>query len=273
MELHRQTRSKNGITFENGSHAIHFPYEFFYAQAAFAKRWSQFSSESLRTALTLRTSLEDIFLDANVYNGHFASSWMGLLHSVDRQLSVDEIASIIQKYYLTTPGKEYDPFGPIYDGDKHFGPFSYSMHSTVAHIHFSNTHRGSKSDLDIAYLDERKKDIGRLIRKIMATHPEIKTIAGFSWLYNLPAYLRIFPPTYVRSLSCVLPPPLDSNAIWEQFLAKDGFIKQTAYNFFLMNIEKAQTREDLYTAFPFQVMRPQDSIGNFARYYGVQLTR
>jgi hypothetical protein len=80
-----------------------------------------------------------------------------------------------------------------------FGCFSFELLAPgdVLRIHFSN--RDSAGDcgpLVRAKADRRVEELREMFGYIRTHHQSTRTVRGGSWLYNLEAYRRLFPPEY-----------------------------------------------------------------------------
>ena len=67
-------------------------------------------------------------------------------------------------------------------------------------LHFENRETSEYGDLKQRKNDRpRVRSMSAMFRHIQANHPDVETVRGGSWLYNIPAYLRLFPPDYVKT--------------------------------------------------------------------------
>ena len=120
-----------------------------------------------------------------------------------------------------------------------FGCFSYELIDAeqIVRIHFSN--RDSADDrgpLVRAKADRRRSELREMFGHIQARHPSAREVMGGSWLYNLEAYRRLFPPDYAAS--AFLPPRvrLDGTSSWGQLLDFRGCVKPAVRQALLDNI-------------------------------------
>lgn len=58
---------------------------------------------------------------------------------------------------------------------------------------------GAAGPLARVNADERRAELATMCSAIRLRHPDAQLIRGTSWLYNLPAYQRLFPPAYADS--------------------------------------------------------------------------
>ena len=112
----------------------------------------------------------------------------------------------------------------------------------------------------------RKAELSAMFRHIKENHPDVETVRGGSWLYNISAYRRLFPLDYVRTAK---PVGYETGfwALWGQFIARDGSLRQPGAGQFLECLDKQKTVEDCLKCFPYQVLRPECDIQVFYDFY------
>jgi hypothetical protein len=105
-----------------------------------------------------------------------------------------------------------------------------------------------------------------MFHTIQSTLPEAKTVRGGSWLYNLDAYRRLFPPEYVHTAR-----PISDEfpflALWGQFLMHYGHLREPGTASFLACLQQQTTLAGLTQCFAYQVLRPICAIDHFYRFY------
>lgn len=77
-------------------------------------------------------------------------------------------------------------------------------------------------------------------------------VHGTSWLYNVPAYRRLFPAAYVASAQPV--GRLRALSLWGQFLDRHGSVRNEAAAMLLSRIERVNAFADLSSCFPLQAL-------------------
>ncbi len=152
-----------------------------------------------------------------------------------------------------------------------FGCFSYVYPWRNTHklrLHFENRDTSEYGALSKDRMSIRKSELSAMFRHIQANHPEVETVRGGSWLYNIPAYLRLFPPDYIKTAKRV---GYETSfwALWGQFVARKGSIRQPAAAQFLECLNEQKTVEGCLQCFPYQVLRPECSIGTFYDFYNL----
>ena len=162
------------------------------------------------------------------------------------------------------------------DERRFFGCFSYvyPWRSTrKLRLHFENREISEHGALSKAKMTTRKSELSAMFRYIQANHPDIDTVRGGSWLYNIPAYCRLFPPDYVKTVKPVgYEYETTFWALWGQFIARNGSIRQPAAAQFLECLNKQKTVENCLQCFPYQVLRPECAIEIFYDFYNLGLT-
>ena len=157
------------------------------------------------------------------------------------------------------------------DERQFFGCFSYVYpwrNTRKLRLHFENRETSEQGTLSKERMTCRKSELSAMFRHIQATHPDIETVRGGSWLYNIPAYLRLFPPDYVKTAQ---PVGYETTfwALWGQFIARKGSIRQPTASQFLDCLRKQKTVEGCLECFPYQVLRPECPIGTFYNFYRI----
>jgi len=159
------------------------------------------------------------------------------------------------------------------DERKFFGCFSYVYpwrNTGKLRLHFENRETSEHGALSKARMTVRKSELSAMFRYIQANHPDVETVRGGSWLYNISAYLRLLPPDYIKTAK-----PVDSEyetgfwALWGQFVARHGSVRQPAVSQFLACLKTQKTVEGCLQCFPYQVLRPECPIKTFYDFYNL----
>ena len=96
----------------------------------------------------------------------------------------------------------------------------------------------------------------------------VATVRGGSWLYNIPTYLRLFPPDYVKTAKPVGYETMFW-ALWGQFIGRKGSIRQSTASQFLDCLSRQKTVDGCLQCFPYQVLRPECSVETFYDFYSL----
>jgi hypothetical protein len=149
-----------------------------------------------------------------------------------------------------------------------YGCFSYAYLADehTIRIHFVNRETTEHSALSLVRRPVREQELAEMFRAIRTMVPEAMTVRGGSWLYNLTAYCRLFPPEYVHSVQ-VSEDEFPYLALWGQFLTRGGNLRQPGADVFLARLRQQTTLEGLKHCFPLQVLRPACPIDHFYHCY------
>ena len=149
------------------------------------------------------------------------------------------------------------------------GCFSYARSDeNFVRLHFRNMDSDDCSPLGRARAELRRAELAALFAHLGPSVGRETPIVGASWLYNLQAYRRLFPPDYV---SCARPiqGAFRSMGLWGQFLNRRGGVRETMAESFLNNIAKSSNLGDLGRCFPFQALSVTAPAREFCDFYGV----
>jgi hypothetical protein len=166
---------------------------------------------------------------------------------------------------------------PKFTDGPHWGCFAYEfrahygLHTQVIHIHFSNQDRSGAGALSHERMQIRLAELREMFTQVARAEPQATTVCGGSWLYNWPAYRRLFPPAYGAS---VVPdePHYQFRALWGQFLRHDWTVNETTAAHFLARVatltEHASDAE-IAACFPYQVLLTACPIEEFYAFYSI----
>jgi len=237
-----------------------FAKEFFDLQLAFAQHVCGLLGISLDRALLEYTNLYIRFglgreLDANdaVWRAYLA----GLRTTAD-------VGGYTYEFYLRDAEATTAP--PTLG---RFGCFSWACEGDEAiRLHFRNQEQGDVSPLSNGQSDARRAELAALFAHAQSVVGGVRTVLGISWLYNLEAYRRLFPPAYGESRR-VIRARFRGMSLWGQFLNYRGDIKQEAARQFLSALARQSSCCDLDRCFPFQVLTTEAPIQRFYAFHGL----
>src|SRR5262245_24584556 len=150
-----------------------------------------------------------------------------------------------------------------------FGCFSYELlRGDRIRLHFRNAETDGHSPLGVERLGQRRADLTALFGHVQRTLHERVQVVGASWLYNLAAYRRLLPVSYVATAR-VRGPRFQSMPLWEQFLDRDGGIKERMTRPFFERLKRQASVDRLHECFPFQVLAVAASVLEFYVFYGI----
>jgi hypothetical protein len=150
-----------------------------------------------------------------------------------------------------------------------FGCFSYALlQGERIRLHFRNAETGGHSPLGIERLGQRLADLTALFGHVKRTRHEPLQVVGASWLYNLDAYRRLFPVSYLATAR-VIDRRFQHLPLWGQFLDRYGEVKESMTRPFLERLERQSSLDSLDRCFPFQVLSVEASVLEFYDLYGI----
>jgi hypothetical protein len=168
------------------------------------------------------------------------------------------------RYYLTEPEAKTAP--PV---EATFGCFSYELRAgNVVRLHFRNIDSDDESPLSRARVDTRRGELTALSAHLRSSASPDTPIVGASWLYNLRAYRRLFPPAYVSSARPIQS-AFRSMPLWGQFLDRRGEIRESMAASFLQALAKTSKLDGLDGCFPFQALAVTTPAREFFDFYGM----
>jgi hypothetical protein len=150
-----------------------------------------------------------------------------------------------------------------------FGCFSYApLSGGRIRLHFGNAETDGHSPLGIERLDRRLADLTALFEHVKRTQPPPLQVVGASWLYNLDAYRRLFPVSYLATAH-VIGQRFQHMPLWGQFLNRHGEIRKSMTGEFLERLERQPSLDGLDQCFPLQVLAAEASVSEFYEFYRI----
>jgi hypothetical protein len=150
-----------------------------------------------------------------------------------------------------------------------FGCFSYArLSGDRIRLHFRNAETDGYSPLGTERHAARLADLAALFTHVKRTLRPPLQVIGASWLYNLDAYRRLFPKSYV-STAHVIDGRFRHMPLWGQFLDRHGEMRGHMTRQFLERLERHSSLDGLGQCFPFQVLSLEASVQEFYDFYGV----
>jgi hypothetical protein len=239
----------------------------FELQLQLSRRLAELTGRSLSDVVLHSTSLHRRFGLGRVKGGA-ASGWVTYAAAVDRLDDLAAQVALTQATFRAAPDVRPDP------GRTRFGCFAceddLAADGSVA-IHFSNADTDSEGGpLAAAKLARRRAEIADLVAHVCQRHPQIRHIRGRSWLYNLPAYRRIFPADYGASATPYAGPPLklDGNTFWGQAVDSEERVRPEVRDAVLAALPTLDPAAP-GRAFPMPVLVVRAPIESFRAEYGL----
>lgn len=168
------------------------------------------------------------------------------------------------RFYLTRPHAVAPPAVVAT-----FGCFSYArLSEDRIRLHFQNAETDGHSPLGIERRGQRLVDLAALFGHVRRTVPHPLRVAGASWLYNIEAYRRLFPSSYLATAR-VTHHRFQHMPLWGQFVNRHGEIKEGMARQFRARLARQSSLESLDRCFPFQVLAVEASAPEFYAFYGL----
>jgi hypothetical protein len=200
-------------------------------------------------------------------DGPPAEGWAPYAQALEAARDLDAQVALTRDAYLAAP----DEVLP-HPGQAGFGCFAHelAMADGVVRIHFYNLDTDEAGGpLATAKIPRRRAELRALVANVRARHPEARSIRGGSWLYNLEAYRRLFPPDYASSRG---PHPgpisLRGTGMWGQVIDSREAIRADVRDTIVANLPTLDP-EAPWRAFPYPILRVEAPIESFARFYGI----
>jgi hypothetical protein len=150
-----------------------------------------------------------------------------------------------------------------------FGCFSYSPHGGDGiRLHFHTAEGDGRSPLSMECRDRRLADLAALFAHVRSAGRPSLRVTGASWLYNLGAYRRLFPESYVAAAR-VLGDPFRHMPLWGQFVDRHGAVRESMARPFRERLRRQSGVDDLNECFPLPVLSPRAPVRAFYDFYGV----
>lgn len=168
------------------------------------------------------------------------------------------------RFYLT---RAEGPAGPAPVAS--VGCFWYSrLDDDRIRLHFQNAETAGRSPLAAERLEQRTAELTALFAHVRRTQARPPRVIGASWLYNLPAYRRLFPPSYLATARAI-DGRFRSMPLWGQFLDRHGEIREGARGKFLERLDRQSSMDRLDRCFPLPVLSLDASATEFHAFYRV----
>ena len=237
-----------------------FSQEFFDLQVRFAERVAELSGMALEQALLDYTNLYVRFgLGRDFDAGH--PLWIDFLTGFSRT------ADRAEWTYLFFRSRDDQPEPPSVVAT--FGCFSYARaeHERIR-LHFEDVEANGQAPLGIERIASRQAELRALFEHVKRTQQGAQRAAGISWLYNLPAYRRLFPDTYLATAQ-IAGQRFRNMPLWGQFIDRHGSVRAPSAAVFLDRLSRQAGMERLAECFPLQALAVEAPLPDFYKYHGI----
>ncbi len=186
--------------------------------------------------------------------------WQAFLAGLER---ADDRAAWIHHFYQGN-------YRPRPQPQNAFGCFSYELwEGGRVRLHFRDAEAPQYHPLGRDRVPARLAELKALFADLRVRAPQSRNLVGGSWLYNIAAYRRLFPPDYLASAILSPDPGCRYLRIWGQFLQRDGSLRTDLAEHFRNCLEKKNTPADTLKCFPFEVLQLEAPLEVFYLHYGV----
>ena len=153
-----------------------------------------------------------------------------------------------------------------------FGCFAYSrLSGERIRLHFQNAEADGHAPLAIERVGQRRAELATLFEHVKRTPRQPQQVVGASWLYNLAAYRRLFPVSYLATAR-VIGHRFQHMPLWGQFVDRHGAIKESMTRQFRERLDRQSNVDGLEQCFPLQVLSVNAPVQEFHDFYGTTTT-
>lgn len=150
-----------------------------------------------------------------------------------------------------------------------FGCFSYAdLDGERMRLHFHDAETDGGSPLAKDRQAARRAELAALLAHVRRTRSGPRRVIGRSWLYNVEAYRRLFPPSYVATAR-PLPDAFRYMPLWGQFLTRGGRLREAAAQELRARLSRWSGGADLAACFPLQALAVEAPVDEFYRCFAL----
>ena len=150
--------------------------------------------------------------------------------------------------------------------ERPFGDFGYEVDGDSVLVHFNPDTTQSVGSLKKEMIPTRMRELSEMFQYIKENEPDIVTVKGYSWAYNLESYRRLFPLEYTKNP--VIVQSFRGSSGWGQFFKSNGEMNQDLIVEFYKNLENLDP-DNPHFVLPFQVLAVSVPIEIFYDFYGI----
>ena len=157
-----------------------------------------------------------------------------------------------------------------------FGCFNYDPPNKhgVVRIHFAvNDVEGGTGPLSRSKQARRHGELAQMLNDIRENYGNESThIAGASWLYNLDAYCRLFPTSFIESKEVYRSPSmtLPGMPFWGQFVDHKYSVRADLRDQFRAKLEEIKI-DELWRLFPYPVYTTNAPVERFYEHFSATM--
>ena len=242
------------------------PRAYFDLQLRFAEAMAVAEDTPLAESVTRNTDFHRRFGLGRRRGESPSPGWVSYLQGLAGMATHERRVAWTWEFFLGSPA-EAQPVGLVRFGCFYCDPPDATG---MLRIHFADQDRGDEiGPLSRARMGDRVRELTQLFGHVGAQAPGVRFVRGGSWLYNLEAYRRLFPPAYAGSRE--RPDRLaryEGLSTWGQFLDHRGSIKADLRAAFLGNLAKLDPRCPS-RVFPLPILLAGAPVECFYEFYAV----
>jgi hypothetical protein len=239
---------------------MNYPKKFFEINLRFAYKVSEITQQSVESTLLLYTNLYIRFGIGRDFDAN-NPIWQEYLEGLHRAA---DTTGWTYRFYL-----KQQQLVSLKSPALFFGCFSYTIvNGNRIRLHFHNNESPKQSPLGNDQIDKRLSELKNMFVCIKNDMNSPTSVIGASWLYNLEAYRRLFPSTYLATAQ-VGTNDFPFLPLWGQFIDHLGHVKENLVVQFLQCLDKQHRLDEIAKCFPFQVLHLESSVQEFYQFYSV----
>jgi hypothetical protein len=156
-------------------------------------------------------------------------------------------------------------------GQTSFGCFAHEPPDAAGavRIHFNardDTLRDATGPLARHKVGARKAELAAMVASVRQRFPEATTVRGGSWLYNLEAYCRLFPPAFLESRASPGTWQLGGTSTWGQLLDHTERVRPDVRASFVLRLATLDPAAP-WEAFPLRALVTRAPLDVFLDFY------
>jgi hypothetical protein len=234
--------------------------DFFALQLDFARRVSSIGGLSLADAVFTHTNFYIRF----GFGRDFDAAHLGWREYLGGLREAGDQAEWTYRFYMVRPPEVGSP--PVVAT---CGCFAYArLDASRIRLHFHDAEAGGVSPLSIERRGQRLGELADLFAHAKRTAGGSARVVGASWLYNLEAYRRLFPPSYLATAR-VLPGRYRHMPLWGQFVDRRGEVREKPTAELRARLASQSSLLGLDECFPLQVLGLEAPVTEFCDFLGV----
>lgn len=149
-----------------------------------------------------------------------------------------------------------------------FGCFGYArLDDRRIRLHFHGE-GDTEAPLSVGRCDQRRSDLAALFAHVKQDGSDDVRVIGASWLYNVPAYRRLFPKSYLATAH-----PIRGRfrhmPLWGQFLNRHGEVRTEAAREFRARVGRLTNASEADDCFPSPLLSLEAPAREFYAFCGV----